>query len=797
MIIIKSSHMLTAELAAQTTTTALTFAAAYFDIVGTSQTPVEDVNIGTLGTSPIEIMPTPALGTIRHLSGFHCVMLDSVPATIIIKLDAIPVCVITLSIGDILDYERTAGRFTLLSSSGAIKETSVAAWGAITGTLSTQTDLSSALAGKVPSSRTIAGHALSADVTLTAADVGADAAGSAAAITLAGLGGVPTSRTVAGHALTGNVTITAADVGADASGAAAAITLAGLGGVPTSRTVAGHALTANVTITAADVGADVSGAAAAITLAGLGGIATSQKGVASGVASLDGTTKVPYAQLPTGTSASTVLPGNDASVTNSRVPAAHASSHVTGGSDVIANVVAAGNAGLMTGSDKTKLDGVAVGATALSLSSTTPTAESSGLAGAVGTGTTAARSDHAHGMPNLLALAGTTPSTLTSGGAAVVGTDAGASHADHVHAMPTLAVLAATTPTASTYGGTAAVGTDSGASHADHKHALAALPTASTSAAGIIQIASASPAAESYGATAVSGSTGNASDAGHVHALPALPISSTSAAGIIQLGSTVAAEAFGATAVAGSSGLASDRDHVHAMPAAPTASSVGLGNVTNDAQTKAAVVPNTAPASGQLPIGNAGGTAYAPVTVTGDVTITNAGVTAIKASPTLTTPTISGLLTPATVAGIKGTAAADSAQAGSVGEVITATVVTGSSISLTTVTSANVTSIALTAGDWDVWGCVCFTLASSTTMGYLSGGINTTSATLPLNNAGVVTRAGAGTNATIDVTVDSVLTIMPIRINVSSSTTTYLVARAKFGTSTCKAYGTIYARRHR
>jgi hypothetical protein len=233
------------------------------------------------------------------------------------------------------------------------------------------------------------------------------------------------------------------------------------------------------------------------------------------------------------------------------------------------------------------------------------------------------------------------------------------------------------------------------------------------------------------------------------------------------------------------------------MPAAPTASSVGLGNVTNDVQTKAAIVPNTVPASGQLPIGNAGGTAYAPVTVTGDVTITNAGVTAIKTSPTLTTPTISGLLTPATVAGIKGTAAADSAQAGSVGEVITATVVTGSSISLTTVTSANVTSIALTAGDWDVWGCVCFTLASSTTMGYLSGGINTTSATLPLNNAGVVTRAGAGTNATIDVTVDSVLTIMPIRINVSSSTTTYLVARAKFGTSTCKAYGTIYARRCR
>lgn len=158
---------------------------------------------------------------------------------------------------------------------------------------------------------------------------------------------------------------------------------------------------------------------------------------------------------------------------------------------------------------------------------------------------------------------------------------------------------------------------------------------------------------------------------------------------------------------------------------------------------------------------------------------------------------VTGLLTPATVKGIKGTAGADSAQAGSVGEVITATVATGSSVSLTTATSANITNISLTAGDWDVWGCVCFTLASGTTMGYLSGGINTTSATLPLNNAGVCTWAGAGTNAVIDVTVDSVLSIMPIRINISATTTVYLVARAKFGTSTCKAYGTIYARRKR
>ena len=169
----------------------------------------------------------------------------------------------------------------------------------------------------------------------------------------------------------------------------------------------------------------------------------------------------------------------------------------------------------------------------------------------------------------------------------------------------------------------------------------------------------------------------------------------------------------------------------------------------------------------------------------------------VQQSQAADTIAVPGLLAPSTTLGIKGTAGADSAPAGSVGEVITATVATGSSISLTSITSANVTNISLTAGDWDVWGSVAFTLGSTTTMGYLSGGINTTSATLPLNNAGVCTRSGAGTNATIDVTVDPVLTIMPIRINVSSTMTVYLVARAKFGTSTCKAYGTIYARRRR
>jgi hypothetical protein len=60
---------------------------------------------------------------------------------------------------------------------------------------------------------------------------------------------------------------------------------------------------------------------------------------------------------------------------------------------------------------------------------------------------------------------------------------------------------------------------------------------------------------------------------------------------------------------------------------APSAarSSIGLGSVTDDAQTKAAIVPNTAPTAGQLLVGNAGGTAYAPVSLNNDATVASTG----------------------------------------------------------------------------------------------------------------------------------------------------------------------------
>lgn len=125
----------------------------------------------------------------------------------------------------------------------------------------------------------------------------------------------------------------------------------------------------------------------------------SEKGVASGYASLDGSVKVPIAQIPTGTTGTTVPFGNDARFTDTRTPTDNTVSTVKLQNNAVDNTKLADMAtsrikgrvtaatgdpedltptqvtamldvattvlkGLMSSADKTKLDGVATGATA-------------------------------------------------------------------------------------------------------------------------------------------------------------------------------------------------------------------------------------------------------------------------------------------------------------------------------------------------------------------------------------------------------------------------------------------------
>ena len=71
--------------------------------------------------------------------------------------------------------------------------------------------------------------------------------------------------------------------------------------------------------------------------------AVANRGTAGGYPSLDGSAKVPIAQLPTGNTSTTVTVGNDARLSDARTPTAHAATHKNGGADEIATAVAAAN----------------------------------------------------------------------------------------------------------------------------------------------------------------------------------------------------------------------------------------------------------------------------------------------------------------------------------------------------------------------------------------------------------------------------------------------------------------------
>lgn len=143
------------------------------------------------------------------------------------------------------------------------------------------------------------------------------------------------------------------------------------------------------------------------------------------------------------------------------------------------------------------------------------------------------------------------------------------------------------------------------------------------------------------------------------------------------------------------------------------------------------------------------------------------------------------------VLGLIGTTTNDSASTGNIGEYVQSVIAPASAVSLTSTIVANVTSISLTAGDWDVTGIVGFT--AYTTGSYVAMGISSTSATLnttTLGENGVFLANNAPT-------VDSHAVVPSYRVSISGTTTYYLVARAGFTVGSCTAYGRISARRVR
>ena len=152
---------------------------------------------------------------------------------------------------------------------------------------------------------------------------------------------------------------------------------------------------------------------------------------------------------------------------------------------------------------------------------------------------------------------------------------------------------------------------------------------------------------------------------------------------------------------------------------------------------------------------------------------------------------VAGLITPSQTKGIKGTTTNNSANAGSVGEYVLSNIASSTPVSLTSATAKNVTSIILTAGDWDIDGTVHFIYGATTNITSLFGGASIISNTIDSYTFSHRCAPFVPGSAPMG------YTIPPRRLSIASTTVVYLVAVAGFTVSTCSAYGYIQARRIR
>lgn len=155
-----------------------------------------------------------------------------------------------------------------------------------------------------------------------------------------------------------------------------------------------------------------------------------------------------------------------------------------------------------------------------------------------------------------------------------------------------------------------------------------------------------------------------------------------------------------------------------------------------------------------------------------------------------------GIVTAGVPAGqLPGTTTNDNAAAGNVGEVISSTVLAGSAVSLTTATPANITSVALTAGDWDCRAIVSRTLGATTSVTILQSAINPTTATIGTQGTTLVSTVSTAANVMGVLGQDT--DIGPARVSLAAPTTQFLNVKDTFTVSTDAAYGQLTCRRAR
>ncbi len=178
-------------------------------------------------------------------------------------------------------------------------------------------------------------------------------------------------------------------------------------------------------------------------------------------------------------------------------------------------------------------------------------------------------------------------------------------------------------------------------------------------------------------------------------------------------------------------------------------------------------------------------TIAAPDSITADVSSKLPGAQPAAAGYMLTSAT-NGVWSWVNGSQVAGTATNDNASAGNIGEVISSTITRASATSISNNTLTNLTSVSLTAGDWDVY---CNAGVEATTVTVLETGLNTVSVTLPNKEfAGYL-------NGTGTIGIQS-LTVPGRRFSLSGTTTVYLVLIATI-TGSGFMFGNVTARRAR
>ncbi len=170
---------------------------------------------------------------------------------------------------------------------------------------------------------------------------------------------------------------------------------------------------------------------------------------------------------------------------------------------------------------------------------------------------------------------------------------------------------------------------------------------------------------------------------------------------------------------------------------------------------------------------------------------TQFGLKAPLASPTFTGTVVAATLDAQTLLKGKGTATNDSAASGYIGEAAVSTV--GNTNFPTTATLGDLTSLSLTAGDWDVSATASMTLNSATATNWQMG-ISTTSGN---DGTGLTFGLNRFVIAASTTTSEPAIVIPVYRVSLSTTTTVYLKYLATYGPGTPQAYGSLHARRVR